>query len=153
MIPNDWDWQLKCAKYNRSQKCNHLKGSLRGGRKDYCVSFHTFIDGSQRIACLKGCGFEVFNKPEWSFKWAVGVKMVKQSTNWPSSSETVVPKPSEPKQSLSKDGKEFRPYNFDTNGVDIGDANPIKGREKATPLNPEEPTRYGRKLNGDIVIL
>jgi hypothetical protein len=89
MIPNDWDWQLKCIKYNRSQKCNHLKGNLRGSRKDYCVSFHTFIDGSQRIACLKGCGFEVFNKPEWSFKWAVGVKMVMQSTNTASASERI----------------------------------------------------------------
>ncbi len=119
MIPNDWDWQLKCLNYNRSQKCNHLKGNFRGGIKDYCVSFHTFIDGSQRIACLKGCGFEVFNKPGWQFKWAVGVKMVEQSTNKPSSSERVIKGAVMPNSTPS--------YQIGDGSLDIGNANPIKG--------------------------
>ncbi len=118
-------WEQRCREFNRQKKCNHLKGNQWGGRRDYAVSFHTFIDGSQRIACLKGCGFEVFNKPEWSFKWGVGMKMVEQSTNTPSSSERA-------------NNRLFDLWRVTGPSVDIGDANPIKGREKATPHRFED---------------
>ena len=133
MIPNDWDWQIKCRNYNRSQKCNHLKGKLRGSRKDYCVSFHTFIDGSQRIACLKGCGFEVFNKPEWSFKWAVGLKMVEQSTNTRTSSEVVIPC-----APFTVTRTNLSDFKIADTTLNIGEANPIKGRQPATPMPDED---------------
>jgi hypothetical protein len=133
MIPNDWDWQIKCRNYNRSQKCNHLKGNLRGGCKDYCVSFHTFIDGSQRIACLKGCGFEVFNKPEWSFKWTVGLKMVEQSTNTRTSSEVVISC-----SPFTRQRMDFGDFKIVDTTIDIGDANPIKGMQSATPMPDED---------------
>jgi len=82
-------WEQRCREFNRRKKCSHLKGSNRGAKKDYAVSFHTMITGDQRIACLKGCGFEVYNKPEWSLKWAYGLRMVAQSTNTSSSSEVI----------------------------------------------------------------
>jgi hypothetical protein len=141
VIPKDWDWQLKCINYNRSQKCNHLKGgNLRGGGKDYCVSFHTFIDGSQRIACLKGCGFEVFNKPEWRFKWAVGLKMVEQSTNTRTSSEVVISCPPFTRQRV-----DFGDFKIADTTIHMGDANPIKGRQPATKMPDES--------GDDIIIL
>lgn len=133
-------WEMYCRAFERRQNCEHRKGGKRrgwGSRTDYNVGFHTFIDGSQKIWCLNGCGFEVWNKPEWSFKWAFGWKMAEQSTNWPSSSEAVIAKLPEPKESLSKAGKEFRPYNFDDPGINIGDASPIKGMQKATEHCPE----------------
>jgi hypothetical protein len=136
MIPNDWDWQLKCINYNRSQKCNHRKGgkvSAWGGRIDYAVSFHTFIDGSQRIACLKGCGFEVFNKPEWSFKWAVGLKMVEQSTNTRTSSEVVIPC-----APFTVTRTNLSDFKIADTTLNIGEANPIKGRQPATPMPDED---------------
>lgn len=143
-------WEIRCREFNRREKCNHLKGGRYrcwGGMLDYNVGFHTFIDGSQKIWCLNGCGFEVWNKPDWSFKWAIAVKMVKRSSNCASSSETIVAKPAEPSETLSKKGREFRPYTFDDSELNIGDANPIKGIQKATIHRPEV-----EDSNGIIVV-
>src|ERR1700687_2519364 len=126
-------WEQRCREFNRRQKCNHRKGSQWGGLIDYAVSFHTFIDGSQRIACLKGCGFEVYNKPEWSFKWAVGLKMVEQSTNTRTSSEVVIPCPPFTRQRM-----DFGDFKIADTTIDIGDANPIKGMQQATPMPDED---------------
>jgi hypothetical protein len=84
-----WFWQATQA-YNRIQKCTHLKGQIGYGArhcKDHNISLHTFPTGESRIKCLSNCGFEVWNRPGWSFKWAYGMKMVESSTNWPSSSQ------------------------------------------------------------------
>src|SRR6266851_3384443 len=67
---------------------NRKNGRMRDATQDYAVSLHTFIDGSQRIACLI-CGWEVYNKPGWRFKWQFGMSMVKKSTNTPTSSEMI----------------------------------------------------------------
>lgn len=89
-------WYMTCQSYNRQKTCRHLKasrangtpiGPAPGSSHDYNVAMHTFIDASQKIWCMCGCGWHVWNKPEWRFKWAVGIKMIKNSTNWPSSSE------------------------------------------------------------------
>jgi hypothetical protein len=81
---------------SRQQRCRHLKGALgypRGPRVDFNISLHTFIDGRKRIKCLS-CGWEVWNLPEFRFKWAEGMKMVNCSSNTPSSSEVMLnPKP------------------------------------------------------------
>ncbi len=75
--------------FNHQSKCSHRKnGRMRDATQDYAVSLHTFIDGSQRIACLI-CGWEVYNKPGWRFKWQFGMSMVKKSTNTPTSSEMI----------------------------------------------------------------
>jgi hypothetical protein len=87
-----WFWQATQV-YNRIQKCTHLKGQI-GYRapfcKDYNISIHTFPTGESRIKCLSNCGFEVWSRPGWSFKWAYGMKMVKSSCNTRSSSEVVL---------------------------------------------------------------
>lgn len=88
--PDLTPWARQCRDYNRSQKCSHLKGGrARSNMNDYNVSFHTFITGEERIRCLNNCGFEVWNKPEWSFKWQYAAKMLKYTTNRPSASEQV----------------------------------------------------------------
>jgi hypothetical protein len=77
--------------------CEHLKGGvLRSpGSKDYALSKHTFIDNSQRIKCLLGCGYEVWkNKtgtPDNPEEWERASKMLESSTNKPSSSERSFP--------------------------------------------------------------
>ncbi len=133
-------WARQCRDYNRSQKCNHLKGGRvrSSSMKDYNVSFHTFITGDERIRCLNNCGFEVWNKPEWSFKWQFATKMLKHTTNRPSASERV-PTPIAVKGPLN-DCVVF----FDSDDG-LGDVNPIKGREKATPMPDES--------GNDIIIL
>ena len=132
--PSDWWWQQRCREYNRIQKCGHLKGSRVYGlmRRDYNVSFHTFINGEQRIRCLNNCGFEVWNRPGWSYKWQYAMKMVKQSTNTRTASE-VVP------AGTKNFGFSIRsPYTFTEGFLDIDDANPIKGMQKATKYRDDE---------------
>lgn len=72
--------------------CKHLKGGkLRGFCKDYNVACHTFPDGSKKIWCLNGCGFQIWsdrdNKDNRSKAWRGAIAMLEQSTNTPSSSE------------------------------------------------------------------
>lgn len=71
--------------YERQKACNHLKNRGRAHR-DYNVSMHRHSTGFWQIKCMY-CGWSVWNRPEWSYKWAVGMRMVKQSTNTPTSSE------------------------------------------------------------------
>lgn len=160
-------WAKRCREYNRSQKCVHLKGGRyrlgSGFMKDYNVSFHTFIKGDQRIRCLNNCGFEVWNKPEWSFKWQFAERMLRNTTNRSSASEgnpryvvsikgrRVDSFPQTP-ESLKLIKEKYPLWNdvinphsedkvrvvFLDKGFDIGDSNPIKGMKKATKLNPEE---------------
>ena len=85
----NWFFQETQA-YNRQQKCRHLKGMIGGPRastRDYNIAMHTFPDGYTKIWCLSNCGWNVWNKLGWSFKWAVGMKMINNSTNKGSSSE------------------------------------------------------------------
>jgi hypothetical protein len=89
MIGNMYN-EFSLAKFNRMRSCSHLKGGRPMGRRsDYAVTIHTFIDGSQRIKCIL-CGWTVWNHPDWRFKWAVGMKMVKTSTNTPTSSQIML---------------------------------------------------------------
>jgi hypothetical protein len=106
------NWQLTCRDYNRQVKCFHLKGTCAGYQigavegdpkpipmsmySDYNVAMHTFITGETKIWCLSRCGWHVWNRPGWSYKWAVGLKMVNQSTNGPSSSEIMISPKSNP---------------------------------------------------------
>jgi len=81
---------LETQAYNRQQKCSHRKGAIGsplGPRIDYNVAMHTFPNGETKIWCLSNCGWNVWNRPGWSFKWAIGMRMVEYSTNWPSSSQ------------------------------------------------------------------
>jgi hypothetical protein len=91
-------WTSVCGRFNRMVQCSHLKGVLYDGQRehkyaqsrptlDYNVGMHQFIDGSVRIRCLNGCGWEVWKTPNTMFKWAAGLRMVKQSSNTFSSSE------------------------------------------------------------------
>lgn len=89
------NWWHQCQAYNRQRKCDHLKGhsprdAKQGRWLDYNVSIHRFITNETRIRCLYGCGWEVYNKPEFRFKWAVGMAMVNKSTNTRTSSEIVM---------------------------------------------------------------
>lgn len=86
--PNWW-WHV-CQSFNRQESCDHLKGGLRRVRsrhRDYNVSIHTFSTNETRIRCLNNCGWEVYNKPEFKFKWAHGMRMVINSTNTRTASE------------------------------------------------------------------
>ena len=89
-------WEWVCLQYNRQTSCPHLKGwcsnrrpigTAPGSHHDYNISKHTFPTGESRIKCLCGCGWEVWDHPGWSYKWAVGMKMAESSTNTPSCSE------------------------------------------------------------------
>jgi hypothetical protein len=66
--------------------CKHLKGgNLKTIVRDFNLSHHTFIDGSQRIIC-NFCGKKWFkDSPDWN----EAVKMFEQSTNMSSASEQV----------------------------------------------------------------
>jgi hypothetical protein len=91
-LPSFLQWfALETREYNRQQKCSHLKGgsirrSVPNTHRDYHVGMHTFPNGETKIWCF-ACGWNVWNRPGWSFKWAYGMKMVENSTNWPSSSQ------------------------------------------------------------------
>lgn len=85
-------FQLEAVSYNRQKKCTHLKGQIGarpawGQAIDYNVAMHTFPTGETKIWCLSNCGWNVWNRPGWSFKWAHGLKMVEYSTNRASTSE------------------------------------------------------------------
>ena len=86
-----WVRDFNFLELKKQERCNHLKGQV-GYRnvlvKDFNVNIHTFIDGKSRIKCLT-CGWEVWNLPEFRFKWEQGMRMVGQSTNTPSSSEVL----------------------------------------------------------------
>ncbi len=94
-------WYLACQAYNRQQTCTHQKGTRANGQPigdrrptripDYNVAKHTFIDRSTKIWCMCGCGWHVWNNPDYSFKWQVGMDMVNHSTNRPSSGQRVWP--------------------------------------------------------------
>ena len=75
--------------YNRQQKCSHLKGANgpRQSRLDYNVGMHTFINGETKIWCLSNCGWNVWNRPGWQFKWTIGMRMFQNSTNGKTSSK------------------------------------------------------------------
>lgn len=86
---------LETQAYNRQQKCSHLKGAIGVPRRlmasrDYNVAMHTFPTGETKIWCLSNCGWHVWNRPGWSFKWAVGMRMVNNSSNGRTSSEVVL---------------------------------------------------------------
>lgn len=90
------NWQQICQDFERQKKCHHLKGwaikRTLDVKKDYNISLHTFPNGTRRIRCLYGCGFEVWEKSEFKFKWQYGMKMVELSTNTASASQVVFPK-------------------------------------------------------------
>jgi hypothetical protein len=79
--------EIRDRQKRERKDCSHLKGGRpkSGLIKDYCVSLHTFIDGRKRIRCLL-CGFTVWNNEPG---WAEALKMVKKSSNSPTSSESV----------------------------------------------------------------
>jgi hypothetical protein len=67
--------------------CQHRKGFHRRPRsvvKDYNVSFHRFIDGTERIRCLS-CGKKWFPSDA---DWQQALNMVEDSTNTRTASET-----------------------------------------------------------------
>lgn len=159
------EWAAHCRAYNRQERCRHLKGSRhnRGKhRSDYAISFHTFIDGSQRIKCLLGCGWEVWNLPTHQYKWAIGLRMVNTSTNTKTASEQPMIRVGfrngqmeyyrTREEVLAKypmwDGVFYdnqQKHELDPNSPivvtysdDIGDLNPIKGIQPATKMNPAE---------------
>jgi hypothetical protein len=86
-------FQIETQAYNRQQKCSHLKGQIgagpRGPRIDYNVAMHTFPTGETKIWCLSNCGWNVWNRPGWSFKWAVGMRMFKNTTNTHTASQVM----------------------------------------------------------------
>lgn len=78
------------------KECKHLKGAegspwgidkyggpRRSSLIDYNVATHTFINGTTRIWCLNGCGFESWEGDE---KWQQALKMIQQTSNTRSSS-------------------------------------------------------------------
>jgi hypothetical protein len=70
------------------KRCNHLKGGLYRpalSLRDFNVSLHTYIDGTQRIRC-NGCGTKWF---KGDADWDRALKMTEYSTNRQSSSEQV----------------------------------------------------------------
>jgi hypothetical protein len=113
------------------KKCRHLKGRRRYygiRRKDYAIRDFTFIDGTREVACLI-CGKKW--RPDHR-NWSDALEMLESTTNTSSSSERPLP----------LDGVRravpVPPASYIPDGLDIGDANPIKGLKKATKLNPEE---------------
>lgn len=134
------EWEMHCRAYNSQRRCAHLKGGRRDWgvvrfRRDYAVSMHTFIDGSQRIRCLLGCGWEVWNKQEWSLKWQVGLNMVNRSTNWPTSSEVPVfttvsgPVDPRPKDKIESSLSIYKSYKTGQLRILGEDESPIRGRK------------------------
>lgn len=128
-------WYQQCQAYNRQRACNHLKGAGRGpkSRSDYNVSLHTFSDGWSRIKCLNHCGWEVWNKPGWSYKWQHGMKMVNQSSNWPSSSQVLKQFWKGPIEGLKKPLAVDPAVYFDFSSLSREEEieeNPIRGRSK-----------------------
>lgn len=95
----------------RQDNCTHLKGGRRQpsspAMRDYNVSNHRFIDGSWYIKCLL-CG-RIWRPGETG--WLEATKMVQQSTNTPTASETVVNMPIVPfKQTyMSYDKTNYKP--------------------------------------------
>jgi hypothetical protein len=79
--------------YNLQQRCSHRKGGKQKGtplwQSDFNVSMHTFPTGETRIRCLS-CGWNVWNRPGWSYKWAMGIHMVNNSSNSASASQAVL---------------------------------------------------------------
>lgn len=75
-------------RYERTKpgECNHLKGAggVFSGFQDYCVFFHTFIDGHSEVRCLI-CGEKWLQDDP--VRWAEGLRMTQSSTNSPSSTE------------------------------------------------------------------
>ena len=91
-LPSFLHWfALETQAYNRQQKCSHLKGQIgagpRGPVRDYNIAMHTFPNGETKIWCLSNCGWNVWNRPGWSFKWVVGMRMVDNSSNKASASQ------------------------------------------------------------------
>ena len=85
------DYYYQVQKFNRQRSCNHRKGGSQGARRqgttnDFAVWMHRHITGEYQIKCML-CGWEVWNKPGWSYKWEVGMRMVKKSSNTPTASE------------------------------------------------------------------
>lgn len=114
--------------HNRQQKCSHLKGQIgyqiRGGARDYNVAMHTFPTGETKIWCLSNCGWNVWNRPGWSFKWAIGMRMVESSTNHASKSQVMyVQRP----KAMDPDRTYDAVYFDNSKAGDIGDENPIRG--------------------------
>jgi hypothetical protein len=133
-----WQRDFNFFELKRQERCSHLKGtslySIPSPNTDYSVYKHTFIDGTQRIKCLK-CGWEVWNLPEFSLKWAHGMRMVDSSTNRASTSEQVL-KP-EPKKYVgiqTPSIAQARKTTYDP-GIPGQPDNPIKGY---TPKLPKE---------------
>jgi hypothetical protein len=85
----DW-WEATVGHFNRQTSCRHLKGGMRGraGLQDHAVVTHEFSNRTVRIKCVL-CGWEVWNDRRWSYKWAIGLRMAKNSSNVPSSSQIV----------------------------------------------------------------
>lgn len=136
-------WMIRCMEYERFIKCSHLKGGRyrpKGGMRDYAVSFHTFINGESRIVCLLGCGFEVWNRPGWKYKWQYGLKMVEQSTNTATSSEVAINVPPFKRYRTLAPPPEFKFNDLcekDNGCLDIGDANPIRGMDGLKKVNKQ----------------
>lgn len=86
------------AEQTRQQKCalrGHRKGFVRPGIRiqgvvDSAVHMHTFVDGSTKIWCGI-CNWTVWSKKGYqSPDWALGLALVDQSSNTPSSSEILL---------------------------------------------------------------
>lgn len=87
----NWFFQ-ETQSYNRQKRCSHLKGAIgvpSPMSRDYNVAMHTFPTGETKIWCLSNCGWNVWNRPGWSYKWAIGMKMVNNTSNRASSSEVI----------------------------------------------------------------
>lgn len=80
-------FQYQVSIFNSQQSCTHRKGAFRRGTaNDFAVTTHVMPDNTVRIACMN-CGWEAWNNRAFSFKWAIALRMAKNSTNTPSSSE------------------------------------------------------------------
>lgn len=87
--PNPETW---ARKPEPNPSCDHLKGGQhksKYSRRDYSVAYHTFSDGSEKIWCVKGCGF--VSRPG-DQNWKQAVEMFKQSSNTQTSSERIMPR-------------------------------------------------------------
>lgn len=89
--PRSWPgWEQICYDFNRQQRCKHVKGGLHAFAPRTSVHRHQFIDGSEKIWCAY-CPFQVWNKPEFTFKWQFGLKLWENGCEHMSTSERPVP--------------------------------------------------------------